>query len=343
MSKRIGRGLVGVLIVAMIGLAGSGCRQDSESEPELSRIGIQEGHEHRKADLVLQFSDDFSQDYGPPDYFDMTRWTRRYEAQARTEGGYWMMDVGHPPSPGPGLASLDMVYGGFATTERTFNPGLAGTNGVEITLVDFSHEEDDSGEMKAPKEIVNWTQNLDHCWSLTVASWQGWLGEQADDQRGVQLHFDFLRDDGLFVYLVRGLLPEDYDKYPRDGFGKDHSRPNQDLSPRELRDLHEEQIAHGGVFISEPSICLASRVYRTEQEIEEILGRSRRWGLYLTNDAGTVYWTLDGQVMDSIDISGYFASSLDSVSGGAFLTVMGLGTYQQNTWKMDDLEIYVSP
>ena len=47
--------------------------------------------------------------------------------------------------------------------------------------------------------------------------------------------------------------------------------------------------------------------------------------------------------MDSIDISGYFASSLDSVSDGAFLAVMGLGTYQQNTWKMDDLEIYVSP
>ena len=343
MSKRIGRALVGVLTVATIGVAGSGCRQDSQSEPEPSKIGIQEQHEQRKADLVVQFSDDFSQDYGPPDYFDMTRWTRLYEAQARTEGGYWLMDVLHPPPPGPGLASLDVVFGGFATTERTFNPGLAGTNGVEITLVDFSHEKDYSEEMEAPEEIVNWTQNLDHCWSLTVASWQGWVGDQDDDQRGVQLHFDLLRDDGLFVYLVRGLLPEDYEKYPRDGFGRDHSRPNQNLSPRELRDLHEKEIAHGGVFISEPAISLAARVYRTEQEIQDILGRSRRWGLYLTDDASTVYWTLDDQVMDTIDISGYFTSSPESVQGGSFLTVMGLGTYQQNTWRMDDLEVHVSP
>ena len=229
MRKRIGRALVGALVVVTIGVAGSGCRQDSETEPEPSRIGEQQQHEQRKVDLVLQFSDDFSKEYGPPDHFDLTRWTRLYEAEARTEGGYWLMDVQHPPPPGPGLASLDVVFGGFATTERTFNPGLAGTNGVEITLVDFSHENDDSKERPPPHEIVNWTQSIDHCWSLTIGTWQGWVGDQDDDQRGVQMHFDLLRDDGLFVYLVRGLLPDDHEKYPRDGFGRDHSRPNQNL------------------------------------------------------------------------------------------------------------------
>ena len=107
--------------------------------------------------------------------------------------------------------------------------------------------------------------------------------------------------------------------------------------------MHEKEIAHGGVFISEPACSLAARVYRTEQEIQDILGRSRRWGLYLTDDASTVYWTLDDQVMDTIDISGYFTSSPESVQGGAFLTIMGLGTYQQNTWRMDDLEVHASP
>ena len=29
---------------------------------------------NRTSDLVLQFSDDFNKDYGPPDYFDVTRW-----------------------------------------------------------------------------------------------------------------------------------------------------------------------------------------------------------------------------------------------------------------------------
>ena len=74
-----------------------------------------------------------------------------------------------------------------------------------------------------------------------------------------------------------------------------------------------------------------------------MIGRPRRWGLYLTDDANTVYWTLDGQVMDSGDITGYFSSSSESVREGAFLSVMGVAQFESNTWKMDDLEIYVSP
>ena len=294
MSKRIGRVLVGVLTLATMGVAGSGCRQDLEREPEPSRIGIQEEHEQRKAGLLLQFSDDFSKEYGPPDYFDMTRWTRT------------------------------RIGAGLATTERSFNPGLAGTNGVEITR-------------QPPAEG----------WCLTIGSWQGLVGGQTDAQkdRGVQLHFDLMRPDGLFVYLVRGLVPEDFEKYPIDGFRPADSPGgrNQGLSARQQRELHEKEISHGGVFISVPCLSLAARVYRTEQEIQDMLGRSRRWGLYLTDDANTVYWTLDDRVMDSIDISGYFSSSPESVEDGAFLSVSGLGLFERNTWKMDDLEMYVSP
>ena len=323
MSKRIGRALAGVLTVVTIGVAGSGCRQDSEREPEPSRIGKQQEHEQRKADLVLQFSDDFSKEYDPPDYFDMTRWTRMGTGQARTEDGYWLLDVLRPP---------EVAVGGFATTESSFNPGLAGTNGVEITLADFSHEGDN------PEELEQ--MMLVQAWSLTLGSWQGQLGGQGEKDRGVQLHFDLILPNGLFVYLVRGLVPEDFDKYPRDGYGAGGPK---DLSERELRQLHEDAVEQGGVFISESAFSLAARVYRTEQEIQEILGRSRRWGLYLTDDANTVYWTLDGQVLDSVDITGYFSSSPESVQDGAFLSVMGVGLFQRNTWKMDDLEIYVSP
>ncbi len=47
--------------------------------------------------------------------------------------------------------------------------------------------------------------------------------------------------------------------------------------------------------------------------------------------------------MDSVDIAGYFSSSPESVQDGAFVTVMGVGSFQLNTWKMDDLQIYASP
>ena len=74
-----------------------------------------------------------------------------------------------------------------------------------------------------------------------------------------------------------------------------------------------------------------------------MLGRSRRYGLYLTNDANTVYWTLDDQVMDEVDISGYFSSSHESVRDGACLSIAGVASFQQNRWRMDDLEIRASP
>ena len=304
MSKRLGRALVGALTVVTVGVAGSGCRQASEREPEPSGIGIQEEHEARKADLVLQFSDDFSREYGPPDYFDMTRWTRMGTGQARTENGYWLMDVLRPP---------DVAVGGFATTERAFNPGLAGTNGVEITVAGFTHQGDHS-EPPGPEQM-----RLIQAWGLTVANRRGQTGGQTDQEkdRGVQLHFDLILPSGLYVYLVRGLVPGDFDRYPRDGYVPGG---REDLSADERRQLHEDAVEQGGPFVTFDCVALASRVYRSEREMKEILEHSHRWGLFLTDDANTVYWTLDGQVMDSVDIAGYFSSRPESVREGAFLS-----------------------
>ena len=96
---------------------------------------------------------------------------------------------------------------GIATRERSFNPGLAGTNGVEVTL-----EGDHPEELDEPEEM-----RLVQAWSVTLGSDQGMLGDPID--RAMQLHFDLLHPNRLFVYLVRGLLPEDFEKYPRDGYG----------------------------------------------------------------------------------------------------------------------------
>ena len=329
MFEKAVRMLVGAAIFLTVGVAAPGCRPEAPIVPDPPEPSPQQAHEQRKAELEVQFSDDFSQDYGPPDYFDLTRWTRLDKARGRTENGSWLLEAGAFPPLGP----ADIAFGGYATTQRSFHPGLAGTNGVEITLHDLSHE----------RELAEQPEGVDpvliHAWSLTVGSWHGLVGGQGEKDRGVQLHFDLLRPDGLFVYLVRGIVPEDFDRFPKDGFGEGA----ENLSGQELRELHEKEIAHGGVFISIPTLILACKVYRTEQEISEMLGRTRRWGLYLTDDANTIYWTLDGEVMDSVDISGYFSSSPESVVDGAFLTVMGVGSAYLNTWRMDDLELHGSP
>ena len=308
--------------------SGTPSESTDDAPPESPANEEQSEHAISKHELAIQLRDDFARNDNPPADLEK-RWTKLYDGQATTEDGHWVMEVRRPPPPGPG----EVVMGGFATTQRHFNPRLAGTNGVEITVVEFSHEDYDA-EMDKPGQLVQ-------AWSLTVGSWQGLVGGQKDKEkdRGVQLHFDYLRGEGLYVYLVRGLLPEDFDKYPQDGFGRKESK---DLSGPELRVLHEEAIKRGGTYITVPCLALVTRVYRSQQEIQDKLGRSHRYGLYLKDDANTVYWTLDGQVMDEVDISGYFNSSLESVQDGAFLSVIGVACFQRNSWKMDDLEIRVS-
>ena len=254
-------------------------------------------------------------------------WIKLNDGRSRMENGYLLMEVLRNPPPGPG----DVSMGGFATSKKHFKRYLTGTNGVEVTVVDFSHEDYDP-KLDKPGQLVQ-------AWSMTVGSWQGMVGGQTDKQqdRGVQLHFDFLRDDGLYVYLVRGLLPGDFEKYPQDGFGRKESKK---LSSNQLRALHNEVIERGGPYITVPCVALATRVYRSEREIEDMLEQPRRYGLYLRDDANTVYWTLDGKVMDKADTRGYFSSNLDIIRDGAYLSIMGVASYQRNLWKMDELEIY---
>jgi len=297
-------------------------------QPKSAGLDIQSQHDKLKRDLRIQFRNDFSRDDASSGRFDKN-WTKLQDGQSRMADGQWLLELLRQPPPGPG----EMLLGGFGTTTKYFNPQLTGTNGVEVTIVSFSHEDYDQA-LDKPGQLVQ-------AWSMTLGSWRGMVGGQEDKQtdRGVQLHFDLLRDDGLYIYLVRGLLPEDYEKYPKDGY----SPGSPSMTDEQKRASHIEAAEKGEIFISAPCLCLATRVYRSEQEIDDILGRSRRYGLYLTDDAKSVYWTLDDKVMDKFDITGYFASSPESVRDGAYLSIAGVAGYQQNRWTMDDLEIRVSP
>ena len=272
-------------------------------------------------DLKLQFHDDFNQEYGPPEYFDVIRWTK-WQGEARTENERALLTT--TPSEDLGLA-------GIVTRNRYCNPGLAGSNGVEVTLVGFTGREEDSQEAKETGEM-----RLVQAWGLTLGSTAGLLRHK-ENERVAQLHFDLIRPNGLFVYLVRGLVADDFEKYPKDAYTP--GGPTG-LSDVERREVHEQLVNRGGIFVSRPCLQLISRVYQSEPEIEAWLGRSHRWGLHLTDDANTVYWTLDGQEMDRVDIAGYFGSNPESVRDGAYLTVGGAG---DGSWTIDDVSIWASP
>lgn len=69
-----------------------------------------------------------------------------------------------------------------------------------------------------------------------------------------------------------------------------------------------------------------------------------RYGLLLSDDAKTVSWTLDGKVMDTVDITGCFDSSPDCVrqGAGAYASIIGGGSYRENCWKVSNVKIYTS-
>ena len=319
--------LAGVL-VAVVGLA-IGCPGDSlgdeaeSNDDAKAKAAPTAGRTFTPTDLEVRLVDDFEKDYPAPHHFDMTRWIK-WKGNVITRNGQCVLT---PTPPG----KLD--FAAIGTRERNFNPGLTGTNGVEVNLAGYASEGDDLEDLGKSKEM-----QLVLAWGLTLGSWHGLIGDQSDAEkdRGVQLHLDLILPQGLYVYLVRGLLPEDFKKYPKDGYSPGTPA---DWTAEQRRASHEEAVEKGEVFITAPCLALATRVYRSEQEIQEILGRSRRWGLYLSDDANTVYWTLDGKVMDHADITGYFHSSAASIQEGAHLSISSLAT---DSSTIDDLKIYAS-
>jgi hypothetical protein len=145
-------------------------------------------------------------------------------------------------------------------------------------------------------------------------------GKRRSGRRAVQIHFDWMSKWGLVYYLCRSILPEDYGKYP-----------GWDLRLDSLEEfIGKGQYVGGAVFV------LAAR-HSSGQEVNPL---GRRYGLYLTDDGNTVSWTLDGKVMDTVDISGYFTADPEVMRDGAYVSISGAG-YQPHIWTIEDVKIYV--
>ena len=291
--------------------------------------------------LTLQFADGFDQEYGAPDQFDTTRWIK-WKGEARTENGYGLFDAVTTPG--------EWGDGGISTREKQFNPGLKGTNGAEVTFVGHAQLGELPNKKDHPEHIGNPLAGpyvTGMC--LTISNYRGPIvpdfegdpesidaepvdsdlvsgyrasGKSPSRRRGVQIHFDWMNKWELDYFLCRSIIPGDYEKY----------------SEWDVRlDSLEEYMAKGQ-FIGGACFALAARHYSPDQTVNPL---GRRYGLYLTDDGNTVSWTLDGKLMDTVDISGYFNSTPESVSDGAYVSLSGAG-YQPHIWKVDDVEIYAS-
>ena len=317
--------------LAAVMALGLSCQPDSHREAPRSEenskaeVASQDTDVLPPSDLILQFSDDFNQEYEAPHRFDMTHWIK-WSGDAWTENGYAMYSTGTTPGK--------FGTAGIGTREKYFNPGLRGTNGVEVTFVGYVQLED------APEPTAEEARMLgiEHGivplaplyltgMAVTISNVYGQLALPEEGVRTVQLHFDVTKNWGLNWWLARSIMLHDAEKRPA-------WYPAWDGRLKTLREFLEK-----GNFTAAPFFALAGR-HDHPVDMESPFGR--RVGLYLTDDGNTIYWTLDGKVMDRVDITGFFSSSPESVKDGAYVTISGAG-YQPHIWKVDDVAIYASP
>jgi hypothetical protein len=282
-------------------------------------VANKEGIMFTPTDLIVQFSDDFNKEYPAPDYLNITHWTKWQGTVSTAQG---QCTFATTPAGAFGLA-------GIATRQKQFNPDLKGTNGVEVTLVDYTQQGPPpkfDPEIASQLGIGHTIEPLGPHFitgvALTIGDQHGQIGCEPLESRSVQLHFDMISNWGLEWWLVRSLVPEDFDKYPK----------------WDLKMPSFKTFLNKGPFISEPCLGLAAHHYDPIEITESPFGH--RLGLYLTDDGNTLLWTFDGKVKDSVDITGFFASSPTSLQDGAHLTVSGVGIC---SWTIDDVAIYVSP
>ena len=280
------------------------------------------------------------------DHFAMTDWVK-CKGDARTEKGYCILDAATTPG--------EWGDAGICTREKQFNPGLKGRNGAEVTFVGHTqgtyeltpHNQDHPehiGDPLSGRYITGMCLTISNYHGPIVPDFEGdpesidaepvdpdlmsgyrASGKCPSRRRGVQIHFDWMSKWGLVYYLCRSILPEDYGKYPE----RYSSKSSMQLDSLE-EFIGKGQYVGGAVFV------LAAR-HSPGQAVNPL---GRRYGLYLTDDGNTVSWTLDGKVMDTVDISGYFTADPEVMRDGAYVSISGAG-YQPHIWTIEDVKIYV--
>lgn len=235
-----------------------------------------------------------------------------------------------------------MAYCGFATKNRLFAPHLAGVNLLELALTDYTHQGPflnkylaADGAPSAREDPLCGNYLMGFC--LAIGTFRGLVGTgpvsrdvpvETVRDRVVQIHFDWWSKAGLLFCLNRNVIASDKGRIRIWGSDDDKER------------LRKQQPVQCPVItIPGNSVSLAVR----KDPAGDGIAWGHRYGLLLADDGNTLSWLLDGNVMDTVDIFGFFSSSPGCVADGAYATIVGGGSYQHNVWSVTDLRICTNP
>ena len=247
-----------------------------------------------------------------------------HQVEIGSEGGHALVKTTTTMPAGPGV----MAYGGFATKDRHFNPGLSGTTVFEVSLLDYTpggeflnKYVDAYGLPSEAEDPVAGRYQMG--WCLAIGSFASFISGREDKfkDRAVQFGFDWWSKYGFSPWIARNIIPGDEQKYP-----------TWDPKKQPMHTMSKP-------FVAQPCLVLGHRKNPTGEGGSPL---GHRYGLCLADGGNTVSWTLDGKVMDTADIGGFFASSPEVGKQGVYASVCMGGSYQSNVWKLADARIYVS-
>jgi len=255
------------------------------------------------------------------------------------EGGFGIESETTVPE-GPAV----MSYGVVATRERHGTPGLRGTLVFEVDFVEYTND----GEY-LNKYMSAIGQPSDHedplfglylmGWGITIGNRRGFVGgmEDGDHQRAVQFHFDGYSKWGFGSCMCRQISTQDQQDYPR-------------FTQTELMESTQDCFAGKETYAEwarrvmpyrsmNDATVLCARHYPLDENgtgspgVIQGCSWGHRYGVMLSDNGNTFAWLLDGKVMDSYDITGYFSSSTDDFCEGVYISIGGGAGFRKNLWR----------
>ena len=278
--------------------------------------------------LYVQFADDF---HGRD--LNLDCWTQLRDIYLEDGCACLRALTDEPDQPaGPGV----MAYCKMSTVKRHFNPGLVGTNLFEVSLVDVVHDDDfinkymtvDGGACDHEDPLSG---NYLMGFALAIGTYPVPLsGNEVDrtNDRTIQVHFDLYGNIGLFFSLCRNIIPGDEQKY------------------RFFDRKTDGPLLREGKALPCPNMTIPGNSVTLAMQHNPLGANSvpwgHRYGLQLSEDANVLSWMLDGKIMDTVDITGFFASSPGCAAKGLYATICGGSSYRTNCFKIADAQIRVS-
>jgi len=282
--------------------------------------------------LNLVYHEDFGKDY-------YTTRSDKWKDEIEAKDGVGLVEATREDSsPGP----AGMTFANFEPKGKFFNPNMKGTNGFEITLTGYSHEENYPKELdkQIPRQHIMG-------WAIAITGANG---------GNLQFHIDYMGSDGLYCSFVRQpVLSDDWDKYPNDGFALDAAVAAGALSEEKRKEVDkyshlvaedekawrkaQDVLIKRGTFVSYPVVVMSCDII---PDAEKFLSKSHKFGLFITDDGKKAFWTLDDRVMNVSDIEGLFPAAENGEQYGGSVFNHAAGVYQQNIWEIDDVKVYSS-